>query len=150
MNSKYILIKHPRTKEAVYINYSPLQGFKFSPNNNHAGIRVNSLILIKPSFIEKILKKKIKRKLNMYLQHFINTIDENEDDATNLRIVLDDLEKFKRQLQNKYRNYLDQKYMMLLKRKIELLENEIKNKMIELTLNNYNQVQEEEELSRRR
>ena len=47
-------------------------------------------------------------------------------------------------------NYLDQKYMMLLKRKIELLENEIKNKMIELTLNNYNQVQDEEELTRRR
>lgn len=134
MNSNYILVKKSDKNETVYINFSSAKGYEFKPKNlvKYPGVKVNSLILIKPSFVEKILKKKIKRKLNLYLQYFIDAIDENADDDTNLLIVLDDLEKFKRILSNKYKAYLDEKYMKLLNRKIALLENEMKNKIVQI------------------
>ena len=42
-----------------------INGYKIKPKNSfdYKNIKVNSMIIIKPSFIEKILKKKIKRKL---------------------------------------------------------------------------------------
>lgn len=156
MNNKYILVKDPRTEEAVYINYTKDIGLEFKPKtaSKEQGIRVNSLILFKPSFVEKILKKKIKRNLDAYLQEFISTIDEDEsEDDTNLRIVLDDIERLKRKLKNKYRKYLEEKYIMLLNKKLLLLENEIKGKILDISMKSELSVEpevEEEELRRSR
>ena len=86
--------------------------------------------IINPGFIEKVLKKKIKRKLDLYLQFIVSVIDDEDTDPSNLRFVLDDLERYRRTIINKYQQYLDEKYINLLLKKIEILNNEIKTKLI--------------------
>ena len=65
----------------VYIDYNRLKGFKVIPKNNvkYDGIIVSEMVLINPSFIEKVLKKKIKRKLDTYLNYIIQILEDTDD-----------------------------------------------------------------------
>lgn len=132
MEKTYTIVKEEYNGEKVFIDYSKLNGFKVKPKNNikYNGIKVNSLIIVKPSFIEKILKKKVQRKLDYYLQYIISLMDNDDEGTTNLRFALDDLERYKSIVEYKYQKYLDQKYISLLLKKISILENEIKMKLV--------------------
>jgi len=145
---RYLLTKDNKTKELVVLDYNKLNGYEFSPKNSseYIGLNVNKMIVIKPSFVEKVLKKKVKRKLDLYLQFIVGILDEEDTDPTNLRIVLDDVERYRRTIINKYQLYLDEKYVNLLLKKIDLLSHEIKMKLIYTKA----PIQNEEEMERRR
>ena len=145
---RYLLTKDNKTKELVVLDYNKLNGYEFSPKNSseYIGLNVNKMIVIKPSFVEKVLKKKVKRKLDLYLQFIVGILDEEDTDPTNLRIVLDDVERYRRTIINKYQLYLDKKYVNLLLKKIDLLSHEIKMKLIYTKA----PIQNEEEMERRR
>lgn len=143
----YIIDKEKRINQIININTNKLKGFQVLPQNNveYPGVEVNSMLVIKPSFIEKVLKKKIKRKLDYYLRYIINIIDESDSDPDDapLRHALNDLTRYKEMVQNKYQKYLDDKYINLLMKKISLLERELKTKIIYKTMNNYEPIYEE-------
>lgn len=128
-NNHYYITKG--TYNAV-INISDYNyGYDITPKNsiNYDGITVNKLVIIKKSFIERILKKKIKRKLELYLQFIIEFIDGDEDDGETLREVLNDITRYKEILRYKYLKHLGEEYIDLLLRKIELLEYELRVKL---------------------
>ena len=128
MKKNYTIIKANNNGEITLETIEKINGYKVKPKNkrNYKGIKVNSMVIIKPSFIEKVLKRKIKTKLEFYLNYIINLIDEDDDDDT--RKALDELERFKETVEYKYRKYLDDKYVNLLHKKISLIEHEIKLK----------------------
>lgn len=133
MEKTYTIVKEQYNGDKIYIDYSKLNGFKVKPKNNikYNGVKVNSLIIVKPSFIQKLLKKKVKRKLDFYLQYIISLMDNDEgESSTDLKLALNDLARYKSIVEYKYRKYLDQKYINLLLKKISILENEIKSKLI--------------------
>ena len=131
--NRYLLVKDNHERRFTNIDYNKLDGFKFNPKNNveNNGIMVNEMVLINPSFIESVLKRKTKKKLELYLRFIISLI-ENESDASSddLREALDGLVRYKGIVENKYRRYLDERYANMLIKKIELLEQELKTKII--------------------
>lgn len=149
-SSRYILCKKKQEQELIYLNYDIKGGFKFKPKNKveYSGVKVNEMVVINPSFIEKVLKRKIKKKLDSYLHFLIMLLDNEDTDPTNLRHALNDLEKYRRTVINKYRNYLDKKYIDLLLKKMDVLERELKTKVL-LALAK-EPVEEEYEQERRR
>lgn len=132
MQKVYTIVKEQPNGDKVYIDYTKINGLKFKPKNNlkYKGVKVNSLIIVKPSFIEKLLKKKIKRKLDYYLQYIISLMDDEESDASDLKIALNDVARYKSIVEYKYRKYLDEKYINLLLKKMDILEREIKMKLV--------------------
>lgn len=142
----YYIHKKNNNKNIVYIDYDKFKGFNFEPRNNieYSGIKVNKMVVIKPSMIEKVLKRKIKRKLDLYLKLMIKYIESDDgDDSSTLREALNDLTRYKEIIMYKYRKYLDVKYLNALFKKIAILEYEL-NSRIEL-VNEY----EEEKRSHR-
>lgn len=125
---------HRDTEGKTLLIFKPRKdvGFEFAPKNSseYMGMNINKMVVINPSFVEKVLKKKVKRRLDLYLQFIVNMLDDEDTDPTGLREVLNDVERYKRIIMNKYRLYLDEKYINLLLKKIELLSNEIKMKLI--------------------
>lgn len=87
------------------------------------------MIIIKPSLIEKIIKRKVKNKLDYYLKLIIDNLDGNDSDD-DTRIALDDLQRYKKIINDKYSIYLDEKYMALLNKKINVFERELKNNLL--------------------
>ena len=61
MTKYYSIIKEPKNSK-IEIDYNKLNGFRLMPKNQveYDGIMVNKLVLINQSFIERVLKKKIK------------------------------------------------------------------------------------------
>lgn len=135
MEKNYIVAKKNKNGEIAFIDYSKIEGYKITPKNKVAspGIKVNSMVLIKPVFVEKILKRKIQNKLNYYLKY----IEQESDDDESWREALDSASRFKDILEYKYRKYLDDKYINLLQKRITLIERELKKKML------YNKLKEE-------
>ena len=124
----YMIAKSNYNGEIVFVNYNKINGFMVNPKKtNYPGISVNSLVIIKPSFIEKILKKKIKRKLEYYFKYLLDTTD---DDSTDFRQALNDIERFKEIIKYKYQKYLDDKYINTLLKKITLTQKELREKAV--------------------
>ncbi len=145
----YYIYKKGDNKSIVCLDYDKISGYKFTPKNNvkYDGVKVNSVVVINPSMIEKILKRKIKNKLDLYLNLIVNFIEEDGGDSGAYREALDDLSKYKSVVIHKYKKYLDEKYLKLLLKKISVLEYELGKKM-----NSKLEYEEEyeEELHRRR
>lgn len=139
---KYLVCKNKKEKEIVYIDFDKLKGYNFSPKKGiNEGISINKMIIIKPSLIEKILKTKIKHKLDLYLKLIINFIESDDSSSdTTLREALNDLSKYKDIVLYKYRKYLDEKYLKILLKKIAILEYELNKKLVnvnEIDINKY-------------
>ena len=134
MNEKhYYVCKKGNNKEIIYLDYDKLKGFDFEPRNNvkYDGIVVNKMVIIKPSMIEKVLRKKIKRKLNLYLNLIIKFIESDDsDNGDALMEALNDLTRYKNIINYKYKKYLDEKYLNILLKKIALLEYELNSRLI--------------------
>lgn len=128
---QYFISKKNYNGEVVFVNCDKANGYKFSPKNNYPyeGVKVNEMIIIKPSLIEKIIKRKIKNRLDFYLKIIIDNLDDSSDDDT--RIALDDLARYKKVIKEKYSIYLDEKYMALLNKKINVIERELKNNLLD-------------------
>lgn len=108
-----------------------LDGLKIKPRNQFKDdeMSVDSMLLINPSFIEKVLKRKIKHKLDHYINYIISLLNDDSDESPErLHIALDDVAHYKSVIEYKYRKYLDDKYINLLLKKINILEHELKMK----------------------
>ena len=118
-----------------YINDN-MSGFKIKPRNNikYEGIEVSRMILVEPKLIQNVLKRKIKIKLNAYLNYLISTLEEDDGDAD---LVLDDTLRYKRIIMNKYSKYLDPKYIKELLFRVKFVEEELKNKIYEDNIMKY-------------
>ena len=88
------------------------------------------MMIINTSFVEKILKRKVQKKLDIYLKYIIEMIDSEDDDAGKLEEALNDLERFKSIVNNNYKKYLDEKYINILNKKMNLLTQELKAKLL--------------------
>jgi len=128
----YLLVKNKFNKEIVYINYDRINGFKFNPlNKKEDSISVNQMVIINPTFIEKVLTRKTKRKLELYLQYIVELLDDDTDtDITGLRSALNDITRYKDIVKHKYKLYLDERYFELYMKKLSLLEYELKMKIL--------------------
>ena len=107
-----------------------IDGFKFKPKNKvkYNGVKVNEMVFINNSFIENILKKKIKNRLDLYLDYVVNLSDSDDTDGTKIEMAMNDLTRYKSIIKRKYRKYLEQRYVELLLKKIDLIEYELRMK----------------------
>lgn len=154
MEANYKLItKNKYKNKKINLGLKNDKGYKIKPKNKvkYDGVVVNEMMIIKPSLIEKLLKKKISVKLDYYLQYIITVLDDESTDGGRVSAVLSDLNRYREIVMNNYRQYLNDKYIELLLKKIELLEYELKKKLMTLNAYNYNyeEYEEVEEKSRR-
>ena len=134
MNKHYLIIKD---NKICYVKCEVLDGFAFKPTNGifiDDGVVVAKIIVFKPEFIELVLKRKIKNKLNIYLTMLLEdaTDDDASDDPEFVRAVLDDVSRYKALVTNKYRKYLEKRYYEVLQTKIAIIEEELKAKLVYL------------------
>ena len=136
---KYHLYKRKTKERKVELNTNKEIGYTIKPKNQmkYEGIVVNSMTIIDDYLIKTLLKKKIKKKLDMYLQFLITVLEEDDTDGGHLMFALNDLERYRRIVINNYKKYLEDKYIKLLMNKMDLIEQELKSK-IKVDINNFN------------
>lgn len=133
---EYCLCHKKIKKITVKLDSNSIDGYRIKPRNkmDYDGIVVKSMTILNNEMVEHLLRKKIKKKLDSYLQFLISVLDEDDTDSGHLMFALNDLERYRRTIMNNYRVYLDKKYLKILMNKMDLIEQELKSK-IKIDLN---------------
>lgn len=132
MNRHYVLVRNKYEHCSAKIDNKKLQrGFQIHPKNTSTsvGFEVNGMTINNKNFIEHIVKKKTARKLEGYIKYLTTLIsDDNDETGSFIGFVLNDVEKFRAIIKGKYAKFLDEHYIELLLKKLDLLEHELKIK----------------------
>ena len=129
-NKSYYISKSKTKKETMYLEYEKMDGYKVNPKVNKKGaITVNKIVFVNPELSEKIIRKKIDKKIN-YLLSMLKVIDEDDSGDTGIiQKTLIDAEKLKIQMINDYIKYLGHTYESLTLKKIELIIEKLRFKL---------------------
>lgn len=129
-NKSYYLSKSKTKKETMYLELEKMDGYQVNPKVNKKGaIAVNKIIFVNPEFSEKIIRKKIDKKI-AYLLSILKEIDNDDSgDTGTIQKTLIDAEKLRLQIINEYIKYLGHTYGSLTLKKIELIIDELRFKL---------------------
>ena len=128
---KNYICKRTKNGSVVILDRNMLSGLNFNPkNNNNYGISVSKMIIVKPDIVKKLLIKSTKRKLDKFIEFLAGLTDDDDTTDASLREALNDLSRYRNIVEYKYKKYLDEKYQEQLIAKIDILEGEIKKKLI--------------------
>jgi len=124
--TKYILVKKSIYKKVI--------AYDFDESFNMTKKKDKERIGIIKFYDEKIINKAIKRSIDNRFKkilELIASLEESDEDPSNgLIFCLDEAAKFKREMINKYDKYLKKTQIEFINKKIELIEKEVKNKLI--------------------
>lgn len=127
---KYICMR-TSNGSIVMLDKNSLQGINFNPKNSKDyGIAVSKMIIVKPSIVRNLLIKSTKRKLDKFIRMIAELIDGDDTSDESLREALNDVSRYRNIVEYKYNKYLEEKYLETLIAKIDILEGEIKKKII--------------------
>ena len=156
MKTKYKLVKKNEFKIYLDINVSN----SYNVNRKIDEERLGLIKFYDYDLINKVIKNKIDTKFKYIIELMIKTEEDDSDPSEGMMICLNELDKLKKELVNKYRKFLEKKNLLFIEKKIELLEKEIKIKLFNIQIvrnpvimNNdgyENELEEEKESTRRR
>lgn len=123
MKKQYSVLKENSNKDGVILENK--NGYKVKPKNKvpYDGIKVNEVVIVDEKMIQKVIKRKIKTQLNKYLRII------ESDDEDGARIALDDLSRYRKKIGKKYKKYLQEEYISLIRKKMGIIEQELKKKV---------------------
>lgn len=128
----YLVVKDKDKKEIIYMEYDKLEGMDITPKKKTRFedlIQVNKLVLIQPTLIEKLVHKKVDRHFKRLLKLVTVILDTDDDTGTALREGLNEIEKFRLEIKNNYREYMTKEELHMLAKKLTILQEELKQKI---------------------
>lgn len=99
--------------------------------------------------IYKVIKRKTDNSFKKLLELIIR-IDEDDNSGDGYMICLNEIDKFRHELINRYEKYLKKEQMNFFKKKVALIEKDIQNKLLMERLNLMEQEVEENKVSHHR
>ena len=120
---RYLISKKEHSFEVIDFEYENIQGYKVSPKNKlKEGISVDSIFIVNKNLIVQLLKKKIRIMLEK--------LDIDDEDSSDVRKALGNIQRYRKRINSKYKKYLDKKYVSLLNQKMDILERDYKNDLL--------------------
>lgn len=148
--NKFLVVKTKDSKEITYFDYENLNGYNLKAKKNvkfSDAINISRMIVINPSFTEKLADRKIKTKFEKFV-NLITIVCENEEsdtDGEGYRLALNEAEKLRMEILNKYKKYLNDEKLELYLKKISILEDEIKLRQEEMIYYQFQEHYEKEQ-----
>lgn len=129
MFKSYIIVK--KNKNTLYHLKQEISGFHIKPKSKliDNGIQIGSLVLVDPDLIEAVLRKKITKKLDAYLEYLMNVVDEENDESDDMSLIINDLKRYRSIILNRYSKFLDAYYIKMMLSKVNFIEEELKRKI---------------------
>lgn len=129
-DKSYYVSKTRKPRETMYLELEKLDGYKVNPKiKEKDAIGVSQIIFVNDEMTEKLIRKKIDKKIEHLLKELKLIEDNGGDDEGTIKKSLMDAEKLKMQLINKYVKYLGNTYHSLTLKKIQLIIEELRYKL---------------------
>ena len=130
MKTKYELVKKNKYKKYIEINLGDSYNIKKTKDNK------GTIKFYDEKIISHVIKKSFDNKIKKILELLIEIEESDSDPSEGYLIVLNEEEKLKRELENKHKKNLKKEQLEFLNKKIELMEIEIKNKLLSIQIIN--------------
>lgn len=138
LNKKYLIVKKKDDKAVTYFEYDKMDGYDLSPKKGmkiEDAINVNKIVIINPSLANKVASKKLDLKFRKLVK-LLNVVFESDDDTgTAYHQALDEVNKLRMELINKYKKHLEDEQYDLMDKKLGILEHELKIRLYYLEQN---------------
>ena len=144
----YCLSREKLGNETVYFEYDKVNGYQVKPKvTKKDSIEVSKIVFVNDSMSEKIIRKKIDKKINNLLD-LLKLIDNGEEGEEGVKRGLMDAEKLRIQIINNYIKYLGNTYQSFTLKKIQIIINQLRFKLYrmqqmdryrEMMMDNYEQ-----------
>lgn len=142
---KYVIDKTKDSKKLINYNVK-VDGLDVSPVNNveNQAIRVGEITIVDNDLQETYIKKRINRKMDKIIKFMLRILNDDDTTEDDTGMALDELNRLKGIVMNKYQKYLkDAEYKSLLT-KLILIEEEFKKSYKEKMFMDYNNYYEED------
>lgn len=152
--SNYKIVKNKKKETVVCLDYDKMDGYQLKPRvKKEDTISVSKMLIVKPEFSEKIIRKKIDKKIGDLLNKLQMVYDDSEDGGeAAINKSLMEAEILRQQIINNYIKYLGNTYSGLTLEKLRIIVDQFRYKlfMIEASKQNYyyNDCQKETHRSR--
>lgn len=129
INKKYLVVKNKEDKAITYFEYDKIDGIDYVPKKDakiEDAINVNKVVIINPTLVSKVAKKKVDIKFKKLLQ-LLNIVFETDDETgTAYREALDEVNRLRMEVINKYKKQLEKEEFETIEKKLKILETELK------------------------
>ncbi|MCI7558554.1 MAG: hypothetical protein MSS76_00315 [Clostridium sp.] len=146
---RYVIEHKGEEKKLTYHNVK-IVGLSVTPKNNvkDLTIKADKIILIDPNLCETYIRRRINKKIDKVIKFMIKILNDEDTTDGDAGLVLDEVNKLKGIIINKYKEYmLESEYKTLLT-KLILIEEEFKRNYNNKLYNTYgNNIYYEEEYS---
>ncbi len=134
MMKYYVIKKKNKNKKLGKFNFEN-EGYVFKPNiKNNDLIEISSLTILNPEITNSILIKKCDKTFRSIAAMILKILKSEDTTTGDAMIALSELTKEKNVLQRKYKEYIKKEEREKYLKRIEILEAELKEKIIILNL----------------
>ena len=122
--TKYLLVKEKKYKKYASINVDVSFDMKKKKDKGSIG----TIKFYDDKLTDKVITKSIENRFKKLLEFVVEC--EEDSDPEGLLLALNETEKFKREMINKYEKFLDKKKMEFNQKKVDLIIQNLKKKLI--------------------
>lgn len=142
----YYIVKNQNDKSITYLEYDKLTGYDITPKNVKIkdAIDVSKMIIINPSMIDKMVTKKVNRRFEKLLKFISIVLNTDDETGEAYREALTEITKMRLEYFVKYKNYMSKEQMDILEKKLNILEREVKVRLLYLEQTNAYSYDEEQ------
>lgn len=143
-SSKYVLIKKNKFKKISVFNYE--DSFDMSKKKDKE--RIGVIKFYDEKIIVDVIKKSIDNRFKKILELIARIEESDADPSSGYIFCLDEVSKFRQEMINKYNRFIKKDKIEFNNKKIELIEKELKNKLITYRLMHspiFDELEDEEE-----
>lgn len=131
-----IVIKKNKYKLADKKELIDLDGFLFGRKTHKInGVTINNLTIHNKKITHKIVKIQVDKKYDKLIILLTELLVSDDDSGAGIKEALNEIEKFRQIIKNKYRDYLTRKDLEAMSNKLTRIKKEANKRLIEM--NNY-------------
>lgn len=128
----FVIKKRNRKKEIVSLNYKDI-GYEFKPNiKNEKMVQISNLYLYDEKMINIVLMKKIDKSFRRLAAITMSVLNDEDATSADAIIALDEVAKLKSYILKKYNEYLNKEEEELHLKRLKMLENNLKERLLYL------------------
>ena len=139
---KYVIDRESNNSKLMYYNVK-MTGLNVKPKNGitNAVIKSKNVVLIDPDLRLSFIKQRVNKKLDKIIDFMLHILNDENSSDSDTGLVLDEINKLKGIIVNKYREYLTETEYKTFLTKIFMLQDEFEknynSKIYKSYLNNY-------------
>ena len=127
----FLETKKIKSKKNEKYDFSILEGFLMASKNKVFKIdntSVRDIRIVNKRLANPLVSKKVFKKYNKLIEYLTEVIIDDDDDGDTYREALNQIEKFRLQIKNKYRKFLKQKELEKMSKQLVVLQKELLKK----------------------